>query len=273
MGCYVKEEDSDFLPQIKAIIKQRPSYGYKRVTAILNKQREALKLPRVNKKRIYRIMKICGLLLPKNVQKRVHESTGKIMTLYSNTRWCSDGMEIRCFNGEKVYIAFVLDCCDREVISYIATTQPLLGEDIQQIMIEAVEKRFAQPRTTREIEFLSDRGGIYRAYNVQSLARKLGLRSCFTAAYSPESNGMSESFVNTFKRDYVYTNDCDSAKSVLRMVADWFTDYNEIAPHSALRMKSPREFIKSRLNLPEGAKLDARLQSRQQPGGALVSVN
>jgi len=242
MGHYIKEEDSELLPAIKAVIKQRPTYGYKRVTAMLNRQREILSLPRINKKRVYRIMKINGLILPKSQRMRVHVATGKVMTLYSNTRWCSDGLEIKCFNGEKVRVAFVLDCCDREAISFVATARPLLGEDIQQIMIEAVEKRFNKQKTDRQLEFLSDRGGIYRAYNVQTMARELGLKSCFTAAYSPESNGMSESFVNTFKRDYVYVNDCESAEVVLKMIPEWFTDYNQNAPHSALGMKSPIEY-------------------------------
>lgn len=74
------------------------------------------------------------------------------------------------------------------------------------------------------------------------LARYLGLKSCFTAAYSPESNGMSEAFVNTLKRDYVYVNDCESAAVVLKMIDDWFKDYNNEAPHSALGMKSPVEY-------------------------------
>ena len=30
-----------------------------------------------------------------------------------NTRWCSDGLEIGCYNGERVRVAFALDCCDR----------------------------------------------------------------------------------------------------------------------------------------------------------------
>jgi putative transposase len=242
MGHYVKEEDVDLLPQIKSVIEKRPTYGYKRVTAMLNKQRAELKLPRINKKRVYRIMKINGLILPKSQRLRAHEATGKVMTLHSNTRWCSDGMEIRCFNGEKVYVAFVLDCCDREAISYVARTRHLVGEDIQSLMIESVEKRFGKLKTDRELEFLSDRGGIYRAYNVQKLAHELGLKSCFTAAYSPESNGMAESFVKTIKRDYVYVNDCESAEAVLKMLPNWFEDYNQVAPHSALGMRSPVEY-------------------------------
>jgi len=57
-GHYQKEEDSEIFEQIKPIIKARLTYGYKRVTAMLNRQRSILMLPRVNKKRIYRVMKI-----------------------------------------------------------------------------------------------------------------------------------------------------------------------------------------------------------------------
>ena len=35
------------------------------------------------------------------------------------------------------------------------------------------------------------------------------------------------------------------APSVLRQIAGWIDDYNEIHPHSALRMCSPREFIRA----------------------------
>jgi putative transposase len=63
----------------------------------------------------------------------------------------------------------------------------------------------------REIEWLTDRGSIYRDKSVQNLGRSLGLKPCLTAPYSPSSNGMAEAFVGTFKRDYVYVNDCYSA--------------------------------------------------------------
>jgi putative transposase len=53
---------------------------------------------------------------------------------------------------------------------------------------------------------------------------------------------MSEAFVNTIKRDYVYVNDCDKAENVMKMLRDWFMDYNQIAPHSSLGMKSPVEY-------------------------------
>jgi putative transposase len=266
---YKKESDQEILDQIKPIIAARPTYGYKRVTRMVNRVRLTLDLPIINKKRVYRIMKINGLLLPKSEITRIHRATGKVMTLHSNTRWCSDCFEIKCFNGEKVYVAFIVDSCDRSIISYLASDRPILAEDIQQLMLEAVEKRFKGSRAARTIEFLSDRGSIYRAYNVQSFARQLNLKSCFTAAYSPESNGMSESLVNTIKRDYVYVNDCVDAPTVIKMIPYWIIDYNEVAPHSSLKMMTPQEFYRSREAMAAGFEQDAKTESGQQPGWAL----
>lgn len=238
----VKPDDQEVLEKIREVIKSRPTYGYKRVTALYNKLRAEEGLGRHNKKRIYRVMKANGLLLPKSEITRDHKPTGKVMTLHSNTRWSSDCFEIKCFNGEKVYVGFVIDTCDRECIGYVASSRPLQAEDIQALMLLSVENRFGTDKTPRTIEFLSDRGSIYRAHNTQYFAKRLGLKSCFTRAYSPQSNGMSEAFVKTIKRDYVYTSDCYDAATTIRMIKDWIEDYNQVAPHSALGMRSPMEY-------------------------------
>ena len=182
------------------------------------------------------------LAYPKAVTERIHAATGKVLTLNSNMRWCSDCFEIKCFNGEKVYVIFVLDTREREAIRFIAKREPILAVDVQSLMIEAVEKRFGGMSAPRVIQFSSDRGSIYRAKDTTGLATQLNLKSCFTMAYSPEFNGMAEAFVKTIKRDYVYVNDCVDPKAVLEMLPAWFNDYNEIAPHSAFGILSPMEY-------------------------------
>jgi len=240
---YQKQDDEIVLSEIKEIISIRSTYGYKRVTSMINKKRSRKGQKTYNKKRILRVMQIHGLVYPKSNKLRDHEGTGKVMTLHSNTRWCSDCFEIKCFNGEKVYVIFTLDTCDREAMRYIAKKEPILATDVQSIMIETVEKRFNETRAPRAIQFLSDRGSIYRAKETKLLASHLNLESCFTMAYSPESNGMAEAFVKTIKRDYVYTSDCVDPETVLSMLPEWFRDYNENAPHSGLGMLSPMEYI------------------------------
>lgn len=66
---------------------------------------------------------------------------------------------------------------------------------------------------------------------------------CCTPVHSPESNGMAESFIGTFKRDYVYENILEDFETVKGLIGEWIEDYNIVAPHSALGMKSPREFL------------------------------
>ena len=39
-------------------------------------------------------------------------------------------------------IAFTLDCCDREAISWVTTTDGIGGGDIRDLMIESVERRY-----------------------------------------------------------------------------------------------------------------------------------
>ena len=62
--------------------------------------------------------------------------------LHRVVRCCSDGFEIGCENGGRVRIAFTLDCCDREAISWVTTTGGIGGGDIHDLMIESVERGY-----------------------------------------------------------------------------------------------------------------------------------
>ena len=54
-----------------------------------------------------------------------------MIAIRSNIRWCSDALEFTCWNGEIVRVAFALDCHDREVIGWLATTAGISGEMIR----------------------------------------------------------------------------------------------------------------------------------------------
>ncbi len=236
-------EDDRLLLEIKDIIKTRASYGYRRVTAILNNKLKLKAEHGVNHKRIYRIMKENQLLLTKPVRKATRVHDGKIITLNSNMRWCSDYFGIRCWNGDTVYVAFSLDTCDREAMRYIASTRGVDGAMIRDLMLETVEYRFNQPKAPKKMQWLSDNGPCYTAYETVAFGRLLGFDICTTPAYCPESNGMAEAFVKTMKRDYVYLSDLSDAQTVMAQLQGWFDDYNENAPHKGLRMRSPRQFL------------------------------
>lgn len=243
---YSKTADAELLPLIREVTDKRPTYGYRRVTALLNRRLALLGKARVNHKRIFRIMQHNNLLLQPftgRPDKRMHD--GVVQTLRSNLRWCSDGLEIPCWNGEIVRVAFSLDCCDRESMAWAASTAGISGEMVRDIMLLSVEKRFGSYRTPHPIQWLADNGSGFTAEETVNFAIALGLAPCFTPVRSPESNGMAEAFVKTFKRDYVRCNPCPDAATVLRQLPIWFEDYNTNHPHRGLKMLSPREFIQA----------------------------
>ncbi len=167
----------------------------------------------------------------------------------SNLRWCSDGLEFTCWNGEVIRLAFIIDAFDREIIAWTAVANAgISGSDVRDMMLEAVEKRFSATRAPHAIEHLSDNGSAYTARDTRLFAQALNLTPCFTPVASPQSNGMSEAFVKTLKRDYIRISQVPDAQTALRLIDGWIEDYNEIHPHSALKMASPRQFIRAKSN-------------------------
>ena len=234
-----RNDDPSVLDAIRSITDERPSYGYRRVTAVLSKK---LQKP-VNHKRVYRIMKENSLLLQKYGKRPTRSHHGKIITLASNMRWCSDGFRILCWNGKHVEVAFSLDCCDREAISWVCSTRGIDSELVRDLMTMSVETRLGPiKRLPHTIQWLTDNGPGYVANKTVSFGRSLGFDVVTTPSYSPESNGMAEAFVKTFKRDYVYHADLSSVETVIRQLSGWFEDYNENHPHKGLGMMSPREY-------------------------------
>ncbi|HBC9452832.1 TPA: IS3 family transposase [Escherichia coli] len=241
-------DDTDVLLRIHHVIGELPTYGYRRVWALLRRQAELDGMPAINAKRVYRIMRQNALLLERKTavppSKRAH--TGKVAVKESNQRWCSDGFEFRCDNGEKLRVTFALDCCDREALHWAVTTGGFDSETVQDVMLGAVERRFGNELPTSPVEWLTDNGSCYRANETRQFARMFGLEPKNTAVRSPESNGIAESFVKTIKRDYISIMPKPDGLTAAKNLAEAFEHYNEWHPHSALGYRSPREYLRQR---------------------------
>lgn len=239
-------DDTDVLLRIHHVIGELPTYGYRRVWALLRRQAELDGMPAINAKRVYRIMRQNALLLERKPavppSKRAH--TGRVAVKESNQRWCSDGFEFRCDNGEKLRVTFALDCCDREALHWAVTTSGFNSETVQDVMLGAVERRFGNELPASPVEWLTDNGSCYRANETRQFARMLGLEPKSTAVRSPESNGIAESFVKTIKRDYISVMPKPDGLTAAKNLAEAFEHYNEWHPHSALGYRSPREYLR-----------------------------
>jgi putative transposase len=233
---YAKADDRVLVAQLRTVLRERATYGYRRATALVNWHYGTA----YNRKRVRRVMELNGWTLPvKGRRRNGRAHTGRVARDGSNERWCSDSLQVACWNGEVVEIGFALDCCDRECLAVVAEPRALAGADIRRLMHVAAAARFGDARPLAPVQWLSDNGGMYTALETVICAERLGLAPVTTPAYSPESNGMAEAFVHTLKRDYISGADLSSAAALLDQLPAWIADYNGLAPHSALGYRPP----------------------------------
>jgi putative transposase len=87
--------------------KDRATYGFSPVWALLR----LVGHDRVNHKRVYRVMRDEDWLLYRHCEKPVdtRKHDGKVAVKESDVRWCSDGLGLSRYIGQKVRVAFALD--------------------------------------------------------------------------------------------------------------------------------------------------------------------
>jgi putative transposase len=61
---HYRKADEELLPLIRRVVDERPTYGYRRVTALVNRLLAAEGKPTANHKRVFRIMKQQGTSPP-----------------------------------------------------------------------------------------------------------------------------------------------------------------------------------------------------------------
>jgi len=224
---------------IKAICKVKSTYGVPRVRALAHRDHGMT----LSSYMVHRIMKENELLIKREGRNRSRSHSGKVAVTESNVRWSSDITSIKFWGGEKLRFTYILDCCDREVLAY-RLQKHILGSDIELMLQEALLKRFGGFLPDGQgVEFLHDNGPEYIEHQLQEQLRKWQVTDCHTPTYSPQSNGISEAFNGTFKRDYVYEYPLENVEEVKKLFPKWIEEYNTFAPHSALNMKTPHEFF------------------------------
>ncbi len=71
---------SSWPPTSADLVDQRPTYGYRRIAALLKRERRSAGQDPVNAKRVYRLMKKHGLLLQRHTGRRTpREHDGQVV--------------------------------------------------------------------------------------------------------------------------------------------------------------------------------------------------
>lgn len=80
-GPQNRDGDLELSTDIRRLVDARPTYGYRRIAALLKRERRSDGMAPVNAKRVYRLMKRHGLLLTRHTgRRRPRDHDGQIAT-------------------------------------------------------------------------------------------------------------------------------------------------------------------------------------------------
>ena len=88
--------DAELVADIKMLVADLPTYGYRRVRALLRRQAQQTGRESPTPKRVYRVMKVHGLpLQPHSGKGEERRHDGQVAVDKRNTRWCSDALDLQ----------------------------------------------------------------------------------------------------------------------------------------------------------------------------------
>ena len=238
--------DEELAEKIHHLIHQHPTYGYRRIWALL---RFRLGL-RVNVKKVYRIMRFKRWLLhQRRVTPRPRVKGKRSVATRSNERWAIDMTHVYCGRDGWAHLVAVMDCHDREVIGWEFALRGRARE-AERALEAACIRRFGTLKVSKEGPIIrSDNGLVFLSKRFRGTCRFYGLKQEYITPYTPEQNGIIERFFRSLKEECVWQRVFKSFDEARNAIKDWIRWYNEERPHQALGYLSPVEYRVQKLKL------------------------
>lgn len=228
------EKDWKLLQEILEVLREHPSYGYRRVAIALKR----------NHKPIQRVMQNNGVKAYRRSAKKPFKKPSKAIDLFPNLLltetpltvgdvWATDFTYLK-WKKKTLYVSTLLDLFSREIVACVVMTTHAVPL-VLNTLLQAVMHRPA-PRIIH-----SDQGSEYTSKAYQFLCTDLGIKQSMSRRGCPWENGFQESFYDKFKIDLGDPGRFDDIGHLVADVYHTITRYNHTRIHSALGM-SPKQF-------------------------------
>jgi putative transposase len=229
--------------EMQKIALESPAYGYRRITAELQKRGFA-----VNHKRVLRMMREDNLLCVRRRKFVVTTDSRHNLPIYPNLAaeivptainqlWVADITYIR-LRVEFVYLAVILDAFSRRVIGWA------LGRTLEaRLATAALEMALADRKPQSGWVHHSDRGVQYASQEYTELLKRHKAQISMSRKGNPYDNAACESFMKTLKYEEVYRNEYRGFEEARASIGEFLERvYNQKRLHSALGYLPPAEF-------------------------------
>lgn len=237
------------LERIREVVARFVAWGVRKVWAHLRHVKGIV----VSRRRVWRVMKEHGLVLPASgPERREPTPRGRVAVPESNRRWATDLTTQATSRDGVVAIVPVVDCGDRTVLA-IEVTKPQDAASVLGPVARALEARFREPRFVPDgIELRTDHGPQYTGADAEALCQRWGVLHTFAPVGRPTGNAIVERLIQILKQELLWTRDWESIDELREEIAKWMERYHHERPHQALGWRTPAQQRAINLGTPLG---------------------
>jgi putative transposase len=228
------ERDAALRARLKELAAQRMRFGYRRLTAMLEREGMA-----ANHKRVYRLYRAEGLAMRIRQRRRIrwNGTVVKPAASQANERWSMDFVS-DCVRGKVIRMLTIVDDCTREC-PVIEVDRSLGGLRVRRVLDRMAIER-GLPKA-----IVVDNGPEFRGRALAAWSEERGVRLEFIQPGKPVQNAYIESFNGRLRDECLNANWFTSLSDARRKIETWRKDYNEQRPHSSLNYLPPAEFART----------------------------
>ena len=243
-----EDKDRDLKQEILNIFKEsRETYGYRRVHLVL-KNKGYL----VNHKKVLRIMRDLNLKCTKFKRRSRKYSSYKgevgkiadnlIQRQFSASRakekLCTDVTEMKCKDGEKLYLSPIIDLYNSEIIAYGVNNSPTF-EMCYKPLKECLKKL---SEDENETILHSDQGWQYQHKSWTNLLEENNIKQSMSRKGNCLDNSPIENFFGILKQEMYYGEKLLSYEELKDEVIKYIEYYNNVRVKERLNGMSPVQY-------------------------------
>jgi transposase InsO family protein len=232
------EDEKPLVRRMTELSALHPRYGYRRVWALLRREKF-----QVNRKRVHRLWRREGLKVPRKQRKRRrlgHGENGctRRKAEHVNHVWSYDFVMDQTSDGKRLKLLPVVEEFTRECLA-IEVERHFTAPDVVATLRYLFELRGA-PRFVR-----SDNGPEFIAQAVKAWLEQSGCGTLYIEPGSPWQNAYVESFNGKLEDELLDREQFQTLKEAKVLVEDYRLEYNHRRPHSSLNYLTPAAFAAS----------------------------
>jgi putative transposase len=236
-----EQSDAGLRDALSTLAADYPTYGYRRLTALLGRQGW-----QVNHKRVQRIMREMGLQRPLKRRKARTTNSDHAFPRYPNVVrdaeakhpdavWVADITYVR-LEQDFVYLAVIMDVFTRAVRGW-----HLSRSLDRHLTLTALRRALTSGRCP--LIHHSDQGLQYACQDYTDLLQENNVQISMAAVGKPEENGFAERLMRTIKEEEVDLREYHDFHDAYGCIGQFLDDvYTRKRIHSALGYLTPTEF-------------------------------